>query len=62
MKKKTKVRFDEVKIGEYVKYYGCVYLKATGYTGVNLKDGYNKYFWDDAKVIPVTVTIKAKEK
>lgn len=61
-----KKRFDEIKVGEYFKYYGTVYRKHHLYNGMadqlTGKFNSNKYFWSDNKVIPVTVTIKVKEK
>lgn len=61
---KKKVKFNKIKDGEYFKYYSSVYRKGDDYgmaypiIGVKQR----KYFWSDTKVIPVTVTIKVKEK
>lgn len=63
---KKKVRFDKIKIGECFKFYGIIYRKRSGYSNnaVQLtgKSYTNRYFWNDDKVIPVTITIKVKEK
>lgn len=61
-----KKRFDEIKKGECFKYRGIVYRKYLNY-GDNVaqltgKVRSPKFFWDDDNVIPVTVTIKVKEK
>lgn len=63
MKKK---RFDEIKRGECFKYRGIVYRKYLDY-GENVAQLTGKFqslrfFWSDDNVIPVTVTIKVKEK
>jgi len=59
MKKK---RFDEIKGGEYFKYYNSIYIQAAGGYAINTKNGYERFLFGDANVIPVTVTIKVKEK
>ena len=66
MKKKKKIRYDEVKVGEYFKYHAVVYHKHQaswgGASRITGKSSYDRYFWDNDMVIPVTVTIKVKEK
>ena len=64
MKKKKKVNYVDIKVGKYFKYYGVVYRKFDPYGGIPIigNSTQNRFFWDDTKVIPVTVTIKVKEK
>lgn len=63
MKKK---KFEEIKAGEYFKYYGIVYHKHQsswgGASQIIGKSSYERFFWTNDMVIPVTVTIKVKEK
>lgn len=59
--KKKKVEFSEIKTGKYFKYYGNIYVKQYNFNAVNIKNGKDLFVCYDAKVIPVTVTIKVKE-
>lgn len=61
MKKK---RFDEIKVGEYFKYFNKAYRKYDYHDAVHLtgRTCYSRFFCGADKVIPVTVTIKVKEK
>jgi len=60
--KKKRIRFDEVKVGEYFKRYKGIYIKSDELNGINIKTGYNTFVFLCDKVIPVTVTIKVEEK
>lgn len=62
MKKKKKVRFDEIKIGTHFKRSGCIYVKTDMFDTINIKTGHSIFIYYSDKVIPVTVTIKVKEK
>lgn len=58
---KKKVRFKEIKEGEYFKHYRHVYIKIDFFNAVDIQIGSEKHFRCGNKVIPVTVTIKVKE-
>lgn len=65
MKKKKKIKFDEVKVGECFKYHGTACRKKDTYEAFPLTKKSNlldRFFFGEENVIPVTVTIKVKEK
>ena len=57
MKKK---KFDEIKVGGHFKYYRSIYIKKDGLSAVDIESGRSIFL--PSNVIPVTVTIKVKEK
>lgn len=57
-----KVEFNEMKVGEYFKRYRRVYIKIDSLNAVDIRNGHEICIWNDTNVIPVIVTIKAKEK
>lgn len=60
--KKKKIRFDEIKSKKYFKYYGRTYIKQLDCFGIDIRNATERYMFSDDNVIPVTVTIKVKEK
>lgn len=59
---KKKVKFDKIKQGEYFKRYRRIYVKTSFGQAVDIKNGREIYLYYEENVIPVTVTIKVKEK
>ena len=62
--KKKKVKFGCIKIGKYFKFYRVVYLKADANTANRIigKQQYDRCFFYDDMVIPVTIMITVVEK
>jgi len=57
-----KVKFGEIKIGTHFKRYKCIYVKKSELNATNIGTGRGVFVYYSDNVIPVTVTIKVKEK
>lgn len=60
--KKKRITFSQIDVGEYFIRYRKIHIKTSGIYATDIENGSTKFIYYTNMVIPVTVTIKVKEK